>query len=67
MSKNKLPDGITFDGHAYWCQCPECGEEQPDMGNNIACEKCGGGPMPTMDTGADDENETDMFEPQREG
>ena len=59
MSKNKLPDGITFDGHAYWCQCPECGEEQPDMGNNIACEKCSGGPMPTMDIGPEEDEDED--------
>ena len=59
MSENKLPGGITFDGHAYWCQCPECGEEQPDMGNNIACESCGGGPMPTMDTGPEEDEDED--------
>jgi hypothetical protein len=44
-----LPDGIEFDGHVYWCRCPECGAEQGDMGNNIACETCGAGPMPTME------------------
>lgn len=27
--------------------CPECGYEQPDMGNNAFCEECGYGPMPT--------------------
>lgn len=29
--------------------CPECGHEQADMGRNVACEECGGGPMPTAD------------------
>jgi hypothetical protein len=28
-------------------ECPECGHEQPDMGNNVECEECGYGPMPT--------------------
>lgn len=27
--------------------CPECGYEQADMGNNVTCEECGAGPMPT--------------------
>ena len=27
--------------------CTECGNEQADMGNNVACEECGFGPMPT--------------------
>lgn len=27
--------------------CPECGNEQADMGNNVDCEECGWGPMPT--------------------
>jgi len=28
-------------------ECPECGAEQADMGNNVSCESCGEGPMPT--------------------
>lgn len=28
-------------------KCPECGEEQGDFGNNVSCENCGYGPMPT--------------------
>jgi len=28
-------------------QCPECGNEQTDMGNGVECEECGYGPMPT--------------------
>lgn len=27
--------------------CPECGNEQADMGKNVACEECGYFPMPT--------------------
>ena len=27
--------------------CPECGEDQVDMGRNVRCENCGFGPMPT--------------------
>jgi hypothetical protein len=26
--------------------CPECGNEQADMGNSVVCENCGYGPMP---------------------
>ena len=28
-------------------KCPECGEEQADMGAAVNCESCGFGPMPT--------------------
>ena len=28
-------------------ECPECGNEQADMGNGVQCEECGFGPMPT--------------------
>lgn len=24
-----------------WVTCPNCGEEQADMGRNVACESCG--------------------------
>ena len=30
-------------------RCPECGNEQGDMGNGVCCEECGYGPMPTKD------------------
>ncbi len=36
-----MPDDIKF------VKCIECGNEQADMGNNVACENCGEGPMPT--------------------
>ena len=29
--------------------CPECGNEQGDMGRNVSCEICGFGPMPYHD------------------
>lgn len=58
MNNKKLPDGIEFDGHVYWCRCPECGNEQGDMGNSIRCEQCGYGPMPTMDGVDNDIEET---------
>ena len=29
-------------------RCPECGNEQADMGNHVTCEECGFGPMPTV-------------------
>lgn len=29
--------------------CPECGNEQADMGRNVECEECGFGPMPYYD------------------
>lgn len=48
--EKELPEGIEFDGEVYWSICPECGNQQGDMGNNIACDKCGA-LMPTMDTG----------------
>lgn len=24
-----------------WLICPECGNEQPDMGKGVRCEECG--------------------------
>lgn len=47
MEQN-LPDGIEFDGEEYWATCPECGHQQADMGNNVLCEECGLGLMPTI-------------------
>lgn len=43
---------ITEDGDTACCHegtlvvCPECGEDQADMGGNIACESCQHYPMP---------------------
>ncbi len=34
------PDDIEY------VECPECGNEQPDMGRGVECEECGFGPMP---------------------
>jgi hypothetical protein len=36
--------------------CPECGNEQPDMGRGVKCEECGYGPMPE-DEDEDEEDE----------
>jgi ssDNA-binding Zn-finger/Zn-ribbon topoisomerase 1 len=35
-------------------RCPECGNEQADMGNGVQCEECGKGPMPTKDRRQED-------------
>jgi DNA-directed RNA polymerase subunit RPC12/RpoP len=32
-----------------WVACPECGEEQMDMGRGVRCDACGYGPMPFAD------------------
>lgn len=34
--------------------CPECDNEQPDMGHDAVCEECGSSPMPTHDDGDDE-------------
>ena len=57
MPEEQLPEGIDFDGEVYWSTCPECGHQQGDMGNGIACDECGAGPMPTMDSGFEDDEE----------
>jgi len=54
-----LPKGIYFDGEVYFSTCPECGEEQGDMGNNVHCENCGYGPMPTMERQQSDSPDKD--------
>lgn len=30
-----------------WVECPECGEQQADLGVGVRCEACGWGPMPS--------------------
>ncbi len=37
-----------------WIECEECGNEQPDMGRNVACEECGA-LMPEPEEEAPDE------------
>lgn len=39
MTEEELPNVI----------CPDCGAEQSDMGRNVLCEECDGGPMPFHD------------------
>lgn len=34
-------DGESDDDHIRYLTCEECGNEQPDMGANVACEECG--------------------------
>lgn len=36
-----------LDGTVEFVECDNCGEEQADMGRNVACENCGYGPMPS--------------------
>ena len=40
-------EGDNMGEELEFVKCPECGNEQADMGNNVACEECGFGPMPT--------------------
>jgi hypothetical protein len=43
-----MKDGLKkIDGEIY-AVCPDCGNEQPDMGRNVKCENCGYGPMPFL-------------------
>jgi hypothetical protein len=41
MARTKEPD------QPEWVTCPFCGNEQSDMGSNVACEECDKGPMPS--------------------
>ena len=46
MMKGGEPDD---DGPVQFVTCPECGNEQGDMGHGVACEECGFGPMPAIE------------------
>ena len=35
-----------------WIECPECGNQQEDMGRGVSCDECGFGPMPPPDDDA---------------
>ena len=35
-----------MDEQVIFVECPECGNEQADMGRGVQCEECGYGPMP---------------------
>ena len=37
------------DDEIKFVTCPECGEEQGDMGKNVQCESCDFRPMPHYD------------------
>ncbi len=45
--REEIGDGLYRENGETWAVCPSCGNEQPDMGNNMACEACGFAPMPT--------------------
>lgn len=34
-------DGYKDDEEVVFVYCAHCGNEQPDMGHNVACEACG--------------------------
>lgn len=46
-NKNKDKGYYRDSDGVDWSVCPECGEAQGDMGNNVSCDACGYGPMPT--------------------
>lgn len=41
--REEIETGVKF------VTCPECGNEQGDMGRNVRCEECDFGPMPYYD------------------
>ena len=50
IEEGNLGNGIYFDGTMFFVACEYCGHEQGDMGGSVACEECGEGPMPSMET-----------------
>lgn len=47
MMREHIADGVYRDDDGeVWVVCPECGNEQADMGGNVKCEGCGYAPMP---------------------
>lgn len=49
-----IGDGIYRDDEGdVWVTCPECGNEQADMGACMKCEGCGYAPMPYEQPGSD--------------
>lgn len=43
--KTKLVKPFGYENEMV--KCPQCGNEQSDMGNNVVCEECDFGPIPT--------------------
>ncbi len=41
-----MADSETRGEEVVFVVCPECGNEQADMGRGVSCEECGYGPMP---------------------
>lgn len=44
---NRLRQGSATTDDPVFVICPECGNEQGDMGKGVCCEECGHAPMPT--------------------
>lgn len=45
--REDIEDGVYRDDDGdVWVVCPECGNEQADMGSHMKCEGCGYAPMP---------------------
>lgn len=42
----KTVEALTELDSVQFVRCPECGNEQADMGRGVQCEECGFGPMP---------------------
>lgn len=47
MTERKSKRRKQKDQPPEWVRCPECGDEQADMGRGVKCENCGYGPMPS--------------------
>ena len=47
MKKRKSKKSLSELEPVEFVLCPMCGNEQSDMGNNVQCEECRYGPMPS--------------------
>ena len=43
------PTGLPDDAMNFTVKCPECGNDQIDMGKGAECKECGHNPMPYHD------------------
>jgi hypothetical protein len=59
MDPGMSPPGVVD----QWVTCPNCGNQQADMGASVVCEACGEGPMPTSYVGTTDQAESSLDEP----
>lgn len=46
----RFDEDLGNQGEVYFVTCEYCGYETVDMGTNLSCDKCGEGPMPSMET-----------------